>query len=125
MTADSTRTQARVTPDEALTQSLDEMERGATRLKFAYGLREQIAEKARPKFEENHEQWDRFKHTVLRSARQIGTFAEELALFEAEVSEHQASAIMDRHVAEAIRVVKEFCPAGLVVGPRFKWCPDA
>jgi hypothetical protein len=125
MTADTTHTQARVTPEEALTQCLDQMERGATRLKFRYGLREQIAGKARPKFEENHGHWDRFKDTVLRSSRQIGTFAEELALFEAEVRDQQASEITDRHVDEAIRVVKEFCPAGLVVGPRFRWCPDA
>ena len=66
MTADSTHTQAHITPEEALTRCLDEMERGATKLRFRPGLREYNAGKALPKFKDNHAHWDQFQDPAPR-----------------------------------------------------------
>ena len=122
MTPERTPTQGGITAEEALTQCLDEMESGS-RLPVKEGLRKKIGDDARKKFEENHYLWDTFKDKVVRSARQIGTFAEEFARFDAEIHGRYATEVMEGHADEAIRVVKRLCPAGLKDGAKFRWCP--
>lgn len=114
---------ADISSEQALQKALDQMEEGSN-LDFEKGLREKIADRARKNFEDNHHLWKKFEATVLRSARQIGVFAEEFAKFEAEFGSGPATEVRENHAEEAIRVVKNFCPAGLVEGPRFRWCPS-
>ncbi len=123
MAMEQTNTQVKITPDEALERCLDAME-GASKLPFQAGLRQKIRDRAYRPFVENHDHWDRFKGTVLRSSSQIGTFAEAFARFEGEINERPATEVREHHADEAIRVVRRICPAGLAVGPRFRWCPD-
>lgn len=112
------------TPEDQLKESLDTMEKGSA-LKFEKGLREKIGDKKTlEKFKKNASDWDDHKATVLRSARQIGEFAEAFARFDAEINNKPVGEVKKKHAWAAIEVVRDLCPAGSSPGIRFKWCPE-
>jgi hypothetical protein len=112
------------TPEEQMKQSLDTMEKGST-LKFEKGLRDKIgSKKTLKKFQDYKDEWETHKDTVLRSARQIGSFAEAFARFEAEINNKPVGEVKKKHAWAAIAVVRDLCPAGSRPGIRFKWCPE-
>ena len=112
------------TPEEQLKESLDSMEKGSA-LKFETGLRKKIGnDKTLEKFKKNQDDWEAHKETVLRSARQIGEFAEAFARFDAEINNLPVGEVKERHAWHAVAVVKDLCPAGQTPGIRFKWCPE-
>jgi hypothetical protein len=114
------------TPEDQLKESLDTMEKGSA-LKFEKGLREKIGNpKTLQKFKDNTKEWETYKETVLRSARQIGEFAEAFARFEAEINKKPVGEVKASHAWAAVAVVKDLCPAGAGSSPgvRFKWCPE-
>ena len=112
------------TPEDQLKESLDMMENGSA-LDFEKGLREKIGNrKTLKKFKENARQWEELGPIVLRSAWQIGRFAEDFARFEAEINGKPVGEVKESHARTAIAVVRDLCPAGKTPGVRFKWCPE-
>jgi hypothetical protein len=112
------------TPEEQLKESLDTMEK-ASALKFEKGLREKVGnEKTLKKFKKNAPDWEEYKATVLRSAWQIGEFAEAFARFDAEINNRPLGEVKENHAWAAVTVVRDLCPGRLRDGDRFKWCPE-
>ena len=97
------------TPEDQLKESLDTMEKGSA-LKFEKGLREKIGNrKTLKKFKDNATQWEEFRPIVLRSALQIGQFAEAFARFEAEINGKPVGEVKESHARTAIAVVSIGC----------------
>ena len=111
-------------PEDQMKESLDTMEKGSA-LKFEKHLREKIGNsKTLEKFKLNEDDWEEHKATVLRSAWQIGAFAEAFARFDAEINNQQVGEVKEVHAWEAVAIVKKHCPAGQRRGDRYKWCPE-
>ena len=125
MNTDKGNRGSNTTPEQALESSLVAMERG-TGLPLEHGLRKKIEGWSIQKFKDNHANWPAFEKKVLRSAQQIGTYAEAFARFDAEINGKPAPVeIKQKHAAEAIRVVSKLCPAGASeIENFFKWCPE-
>jgi hypothetical protein len=116
--------------EEALQCCLDRMEEGSG-LPLEKDLRKKIGDLSIKKFKDNHDKWPALFEKVLKAARKIGELAEQFAVLEAELNGQPfPSEIKERHAIQAVRVVRELCPAAMREdtqrgdSKRYMWCPD-
>src|SRR6202158_2911027 len=110
--------------EQELQLCLDDVESGAD-LRYADGVRDEIATLARDKFIKNEDQWATQGQNVRRAEKFVGRFAHLFAEFDGETKLRPAD------VTQAIFIMKGLCQAKLVEAGLpsdmvlfFAWCPD-